>query len=356
MGALTRLVQVLLPGIPLVVALVIGVLALFGVSRMLQRHNQGRTDGNMRRQAIMLLLSFALLVIVVVVAPIGDEQKGQILSLVGIVLSAAIALSSTTFVGNAMAGMMMSAVKGFRVGDFVSVGEHFGRVTERGLFHVEIQTEQRDLITLPNLHLVTTPVRVVRSSGTIVFAEVSLGYDVQRDRIQAALLRAAEKVELQDPYVQILNLGDFSVLYRVSGMLTEVKHLLTCRARLRAASLDELHAANIEIVSPNFMNTRAIDPQTRFVPAPTRQQEPDEGEVIPEELIFDKADEAVSNEQLAQNLIELEARIKETDSELGRAGSDAEKERLRSRLERMKRLREQWAARLDAARNEDDTN
>ena len=44
----------------------------------------------------------------------------------------------------------------------------FGRVTERGLFHTEIQTEDRDLVTLPNLYLVTNPVKVVRTFLTVL--------------------------------------------------------------------------------------------------------------------------------------------------------------------------------------------
>jgi small-conductance mechanosensitive channel len=338
----------LLPGVPLVVTLVVGILLLVGASRILERYYRGRTDRNMRLQIIMLLLSFVLLVVVVLAAPINDTQKGQILSLVGLVLSAAIALSSTTFVGNAMAGLMMGAVKGFRVGDFVSIGEHFGRVTERGLFHVEIQTEQRDLVTLPNLHLVTHPVRVVRSSGTIVYAEVSLGYDVHREPIKEALLRAAATVELQDPYVQIVNLGDFSVVYRISGLLTEVKQLLTCRSRLRGAAMDELHAAGIEIVSPNFMNTRAVDPQTRFVPQPVRRTKEAHSEALPEEMVFDKADEAESHDQQVQRLAQLEAEIKQREEALAKTGDGQEKEQQGVRIEKMKRLRDTLAARLDA--------
>ena len=45
-----------------------------------------------------------------------------------------------------MAGLMMRVVKGFGAGDFVSIGESFGRVSERGLFHVEIQRVWRQRI------------------------------------------------------------------------------------------------------------------------------------------------------------------------------------------------------------------
>ena len=52
--------------------------------------------------------------------------------------------------------------------------DHFGRVSERGLFHTEIQTQDRDLTMLPNLYLVTHPVTAIRSSGTIVSSIVTV--------------------------------------------------------------------------------------------------------------------------------------------------------------------------------------
>jgi small conductance mechanosensitive channel len=337
----------LVPGIPLVATLVIGVLALAGIRKVLERQFKLETDRNLRTQAIMLLLTFAFVVLLVVVAPIAEAQQGQILSLIGIVVSAAIALSSTTFVGNAMAGLMMSAVKGFRVGDFVSIGDHFGRVTERGLFHVEIQTEQRDLVTLPNLHLVTNPVKVVRTSGTIVAAEVSLGYDVPREQVKEALLQAAGKAELQEPFVQVVGLGDFSVIYRVSGLLTEVKQLISTRSRLHASALDELHAAGIEIVSPNFMNTRAVDPGTRFVPPDVRVPASESSDPLPEELVFDKADEAESREQRAQRICDLDEEIKELHEAAKAAAEEHEKERLQARAALREQTRDALAATLE---------
>ncbi|MCB1150198.1 mechanosensitive ion channel family protein, partial [bacterium] len=92
------------PSVPMLAALVLGVLALSGVRRFLDRRYRSQADRIMRVQLIMLLLSFVLLIVVVITSPIADGQKGQVMSLLGIVLSAAIALSSTTFLGNAMAG------------------------------------------------------------------------------------------------------------------------------------------------------------------------------------------------------------------------------------------------------------
>ena len=279
-------------------------------------------------------------------SPVNDTQKGQILSLIGIVVSAAIALSSTTFVGNAMAGLMLGVVKGFRVGDFVSVGDSFGRVTERGLFHVEIQTEQRDLITLPNLHLVTNPVKVVRTSGTIVWAEVSLGYDVPRTQIKEVLLKAAEKCELQEPFAHVVDLGDFSVTYRISGLLLEVKNLISSRSKIRECVLDELHAAGIEIVSPTFMNTRAQQPGTKCIPRRTRPTDEPSSATAPESVVFDKAEEAESVEQLRSRFEKLGDEIKTLEKSLKEAVDEDEKTRITNRIEGLKKSREVLGQRL----------
>ncbi len=257
------------------------------------------------------------------------------------VFTAIIALSSTTFVSNAMAGLMLRSLGNFHAGDFVLVGEHFGRVTERGLLHTEIQTEDRDLVTVPNLFLITQPVRVVRGSGTIVSCELSLGYDVPRERLTALLQEAARSAELEEPFVLVTDLGDFAVTYRVAGFLADVRRLVTARSALRAAVLDTLHGAGVEIVSPTFMNQRQLEPGRRLLPRDvaepppsaehgvTAQEAPaDDGDV--EAIIFDKA-------ETAQRLVELRRSRERLAAELealraGDGGADALDER-QSRLE-----------------------
>jgi len=262
------------------------------------------------------------IVCVLLALPVEPATRAQLMSLMGVALTAVVALSSTTFVANAMAGLMLRAVKSYRPGDFVRVGDQFGRVTERGLFHTEIQTEDRDLTTLPNLYLVSHPLTVVRSSGTIVSARLSLGYDVSHAVVEPLLMQAARAAELQDAFVQVVELGDFSVTYRVAGFLSDTKHLLSTRSKLRRAVLDTLHGADVEIVSPAFMNQRVLPAGACVLPAgaaggPTPS--PEAGGRAPEALIFDKADEAEKIEQLRARRGGLLAEIKELESQLSRA-------------------------------------
>ena len=316
-----RFIELLTTFLPLL-ATIAGVIAfLVATNWFLRRRWRDDPDAQFRFQLIMLALSFAGLLTIIVALPVNDALRGQLLSLIGILLSAAIALSSTTFIGNVMAGIMLKAVRNARPGDFITVADLTGRITEMDLLHTEIQTEFRDLVTVPNLYMVTQPLKVVRASGTIIQAEVSLGYDVPHTRAVDILCDAAGNSGLKDSFVQVRELGDFSVTYRVAGLLEDVTSLISARSRLRAAMLDALHGANIEIVSPNFMNTRALREEHRFIPIPSRKTVT-QVHAQPEQIAFDKAEEAASVERIRVAIEQTTADLKAMDASAEECDAD----------------------------------
>ena len=293
------ILETVVSGIPVTVTLVVGIV-VYKIARSFLHKTSSQQNGhlNISGQMFMIFLVLSILVAIIITLPIEESKRHDLFSLLGLLLASAIALASTTFLGNAMAGMMLNAIRNFKPGDFIRVGNNFGRVSEKGLLHTEIQTEDRDLATLPNLLLVTSPVVVMRSSGTVLSATVSLGYDVNRKRVEKSLLRAAENVGLRDAFVQVRDLGDFSITYRIAGILEEIKFFLSAQSRIRCAMLDALHEDGIEIVSPTFMNQRQVDPKLQFIPQKEWGTVPErpitEETSAPEAAIFDKADSALS--------------------------------------------------------------
>jgi small-conductance mechanosensitive channel len=325
-----------LPILPAVIVVLLAMVAWRFSRRLVAGDPGAASRTEFRLQIAHLIIGLVTALLLLVVLPVNPQLRGQLLTLFGIVLSAAITLASTTFVGNVMAGVMLKAVRNFRSGDFVRVGEHFGRVTQRSLLSTEIQTEDRDLVTLPNLYLVTNPVKVVRASGTVISAEVSLGYDARHDLVESCLVAAAEDAGLKDPFVLVMELGDFSVVYRANGLLEEVKQLVTVRSRLRVAMLDRLHEAGVEIVSPNFMNQRVLDPETRVLPSEPPASEPPPvptEEVAVEEIVFDKAEEAASLEQLVAE----HKSTREAIAQLADPPGDTDPEQIKRKQERLTR-------------------
>jgi small-conductance mechanosensitive channel len=343
------------PLLPLSLAVFATVFVLFVVRLILASKFSGHPGYPLKRQIFTLVLSLIGLIAVILLMPISDSARGQLLSLLGILLSAAIALSSTTFLGNIMAGMMLRSMRNFKPGDFVSVKEYFGRVSGQGLFHVEIQTEDRNLTSIPNMFLVTNPVQVFRSSGTVISTEVSLGYDVPRQKVEALLIQAAEGAKLKEPFVQLLKLGDFSITYRIAGLLEEVKHIITTRSILRQKVLDELHQGEVEIVSPTFMNTRAVNDK-RFIPQRDAQpvtEKPVTELLEPEKMMFDKADQAESLEKLRETFQTLADEIDALKKRRDEVSDDFEKERLKILVDRLKTRRERIGELLKQSEEEE---
>ena len=318
-------------------AVILGSLVLWVGARMVIRRDARRNPTvniALRHQVATLAVVLGGVIAAVVAAPISDEKRGQVLALIGIVLSAAIALSATTILGNLIAGAMLRTERSFRTGDFIRVEDHFGRVSGRGLFHTEVQTEDRDLTTLPNLFLVTRPFTTIRTSGTVLSTSVSLGYDVARGEAERVLLAAAERAGLEQGFVRITELGDYAVTYRCAGLLTDVKRLITVRSELNGAVLDGCHDAGIEIVSPSFMNQRQVN-DVRFIPRRSRPAAGSDGaavepEHLPEAMLFDKAEQAEHREGLVVKLRELEESIGEVGN-----GGDPELERQRDQIRSM---------------------
>lgn len=348
--------NILLDWYPPVVTILVFLGIYYFAKRLLERQAKGKTDKLLIKSIILVSIIFVAVISFIIALPMEGEQKGQVTGLIGIVLSAVLGLSSTTFIGNALAGIALKLRKSFRPGDFIEVNGIFGRVTKQGLFHTEIQTVDRDLTTLPNLSLATNSVKVTHQTGTIISVECSLGYDVNRLKIEEALLKAAENCGLTEPFVHIISLGDFSIVYRIHGLLENVKSIVSARSKLTGCVIDALHEAGIEIVSPNFMNQRQVG-ETVFIPKKYRTTNKAVIEdSTPENIIFDKAEEAEGIEKKKELLAEVEEKIKKGKEELKMVEDQAKREQIEKRIEKSKELKNKLTDRIDEKLDKLDKN
>ncbi|WP_440954671.1 mechanosensitive ion channel family protein [Methanosarcina sp. Mfa9] len=343
------------------IALGVTLILLFGIEYLFRRAKMVTGDVKLVRQLIQLAVMGIGLVFIIFSLPIPYADKESILQLLGIVAGAAIALSSTTFIANAMSGIMLRIIKPFRIGDYIESETVFGRVTDIHILHTEVQSIDRDLVTLPNLKLVSNPLKTIRTSGTIVSTSVSLGYDVSWKKIEKNLLLAAEKTGLESPFVQVLELGDFSVTYKVGGLLKDVENLISVRSELKKDVLDTLHGADIEIVSPNFMNQRVLKDRKVFIPPKEKEKyEASEAakaaekppEKKPEEIIFDKAIEAEILDRIEKVLESLENKENELEQQVNSVLDESQREALKEKLKLLKNRKEEVKADFETVKKQ----
>lgn len=280
------------------------------------------------KKTISILIVSICIIAFILALPIDKSLKGQLLSFLGIVISAGIALSSTTVLGNLIAGIMNNAMNRFNIGDLIKINDFQGRVTKKGIFHSEIQLEDSNFITIPNLYIATNPVKLTRKSNTVVSTSVSLGYDISRLQIEELLKGAAIETGLTDPYVYITNLGDYSVSYKIHGFLEDSGKYFMTSSKLNGHVMDFLHKNNIEIASPTIMNQRRVDDYL-FIPKNKVQAKEPVEESNPELLVFDEAIESAKAEEKKILLEKMELKQKELQDRL----KDAKEEGLIKRLE-----------------------
>ncbi len=324
------------------VTLVAFILIYFAVQYLLNRQVRGNSDWILIRQVILFSIILTAIIAVILALPMSTDMRGNITSLISYVISAVIALSSATFIGNMLAGILLRAINNYKSGDFIEVNDIYGRVSERGLFHTELQTVDRNLITLPNLFLATNPVKVTRSSGTFISAEVSLGYDVPRLQVEECLIKAAKKAGLKEPFVHVTSLGDFSVVYKIHGLQADIKRVLSAQSRLHEMVLDILHEEDIEIMSPKFVNQRQIG-DTIFIPKKMKAKKVAVPTDSPEDLIFDKAEQAENIEKRRQRLEDIQPKIKELKEQLEKAVTDEEKQTIQEKIQKLEDIKTKMA-------------
>jgi hypothetical protein len=152
------------------------------------------------------------------------------------------------------------------------------------------------------------------------------------------LITAVEESGLSEPFVYVDNLGDFSVTYKIHGLLTDVNKYFTTHSLLNRNVMDNLHKGKVEIVSPSFMNQRQVN-DSLFIPSITQQRESVADEKLPEETIFDKAIEADKIEEKSEYLEKLEKKIEDLKLSI-KTEKDISKEDKTKLIERIERLEE----------------
>ena len=163
--------------------------------------------------------------------------------------------------------------------------------------------------------------------------------------LEDLFVKAAESAGLIEPFVQVLDLGDYSVNYRIAGFLEDPRTLLATRSRLRGAILDTLHEADIEIMSPMYIARREA-PLDALIPEGGESSQPRSRRTA-ESRVFDKADAAAQADETkakledsVENLELLKLEVNNDDPEIA--------ERATKAVERTERRIEILEARLNS--------
>lgn len=269
-------------------------------------------------------------------------MKSDVLQLIGLVFGGIIAFSSSTIIANGMSGILIRVIGQYHIGDVVEFEGSLGKVTEIKAFHTEIETVDRTLLTIPNNVMMSQKFTNFTERGCIVHADVSIGYDIARTQVEKLLLKAAHTVGLEKTFVSVMGLGDYSINYRVNGILKDAGLISGARSALHKEILDEFNKAKVEIVSPMFNAVRNV-PEDKMILADYVAEETT-AEILAREQaieheIFEKAEKEEKimkqKEQMTTELKQMIEQQENLEKAIKNVKDDKLKERLKQRKEQL---------------------
>ena len=192
----------------------------------------------------------------------GSQSEGfrGISVFLGILLS----FGSAGAISNIIAGVVLTYMHPFRLGDRVKVADTIGDVMERTLLVTRIRTIKNVDVTIPNSMVLSSHLinfsSAAKEQGLILHTRVTIGYDVPWRKIHEILIAAARAtthiLKQPEPFVLQTSLDDFYVTYEINAYTDQPNLMATIYAELHQHIQDSFNEAGVEIMSPHYSQIR----------------------------------------------------------------------------------------------------
>lgn len=206
-----------------------------------------------------LLYSFMLIMI----WPLLPNSSSPVFQGVSVFIGLILSLGSTSVIGNLMAGLVITYMRAFKIGDQIKLNDTVGNVIEKTPFVTRVRTAKNDVITIPNSFILSSQTVnysvSARNYGIIVYCDVTIGYDVPWKKVQELLIEAAFRTDgimiTPAPFVLVRELCDFYISYQINAYTDRDLSMPKVYSDLYKNIIDRFNEAGIEIMSPHFYTT-----------------------------------------------------------------------------------------------------
>ncbi|MGL4384266.1 MAG: mechanosensitive ion channel family protein, partial [Flavobacterium sp.] len=210
----------------------------------------------------VLLYAFML----VIIFPYLPGSESPIFKGVTVFVGVLFSIGSSNAIANMVAGLVITYMRPFKIGDFIKIGEVNGEVIEKTALVVRVRTPKMEDITIPNATVLSSSSinfsanTRTNTNGLVIHSTVTIGYDVPWREVHKALIEAANRTDLIEkepkPFVLQTSLDDFYVSYEINAFTKEATKQPRIYSNLHQNIQDCFNEAGIEIMSPHYKALR----------------------------------------------------------------------------------------------------
>lgn len=211
-----------------------------------------------------LVRVFIFAFVLVVIFPYLPGSGSPAFQGVSVFFGLLFSLGSSSAIGNMVAGIVLTYMRPFKLGDRVRIADTEGDVTERSLLVTRIKTIKNVDITIPNSMILGSHIINYSSSaeqtGVILHTTVTIGYDVPWTQVHQLLIQAARATPYllndPEPFVFQKSLDDFTVAYEINAYTRNPSLMANIYSDLHRNIHEAFNRADVEIMSPHYYAIR----------------------------------------------------------------------------------------------------
>ncbi len=208
----------------------------------------------------VLVLAFML----VIIFPYLPGSDSGVFKGVSVFVGVLFTFGSAGALGNIVAGLVLTYMRAFKLGDRVKIGEVTGDIIGKSLLVTRVRTIQNEIISIPNSTVMSNHTVNYSSdaavNGLILHTTVTIGYDAPWKQVHELLIAAALDTPMIEknplPYVLQTSLDDYYVSYRINAYTKEPNRQAVIYSYLHANIQDHFNKAGVEIMSPHYKSLR----------------------------------------------------------------------------------------------------
>ncbi len=211
---------------------------------------------------IVRVLLYAFMFILIF--PYLPGSSSKVFRGVSVFLGVLFSLGSSSAIANMIAGLVITYMRPFKIGDRVKIGDITGDVIEKNMLVTRIRTIKNEEITIPNSSVLSGNTvnysSISKTEGLIIHTTVTIGYDIPWKDMHQALIDAALKTDMilkePKPFVLQTSLGDFYVSYQINAYTKDPATQAQIYSELHRNIQDVCNERGLEILSPHYRSER----------------------------------------------------------------------------------------------------
>ena len=200
----------------------------------------------------------------IIIFPYLPGAKSPAFQGISIFLGVLFSLGSTSAIANIVAGVILTYMRAFKIGDRVKIADTMGDVIEKTLLITRVRTIKNVEITIANAMVLGSHIINFSASGQqeglILHTTVTIGYDAPWRTVHQLLLDAALSTEAilkqPAPFIFQTALDDFYVHYELNAYTDQPSRMANIYSDLHANIQDKFNLAGVEIMSPHYSSVR----------------------------------------------------------------------------------------------------